>query len=68
MRFDQFDSNVNIPPYDIALLSDRVVQLIENIELKKNLGSYAEKSVYQRFNYDLAQRTVEEFLNEDTAV
>ncbi len=53
-----------IPPYDIGLLSDRVVQLIENTELRKQLGNYAKESVYQRFNYDIALRTVEEFLME----
>jgi len=57
-----------IPPYNIGLLSDRVLQLIENNELRKKLGNYAKDSVYQRFNYDLALRTVEEFLMEDKAV
>ena len=56
-----------IPPYDIGLLSDRVVQLIENKRLRKQLGDYAKESVYERFNYDLALSTVEKFLLEDKA-
>jgi len=54
-----------IPPYDIGLLSDRVVQLIENKKLRKQLGDYAKESVYERFNYDLALSTVAKFLLED---
>lgn len=54
-----------IPPYDIRLLTDRIVQLIENNELRKQLGDYAKRSVYQRFNYDVALKAVEEFLTED---
>jgi glycosyltransferase involved in cell wall biosynthesis len=56
-----------IPPYDIGLLTDRVVQLVENRRLSKQLGAYAKDSVYKRFNYDLALRKVEEFLMEDKA-
>ena len=56
-----------IPPYDIGLFSDRVVQLIENKRLRNQLGDYAKESVYERFNYDLALSTVEKFLLEDKA-
>lgn len=53
-----------IPPYDIGLLTDRIVQLIENSDLKKQLGDYAKHSAYERFNYSVALKAVEEFLTE----
>jgi glycosyltransferase involved in cell wall biosynthesis len=54
-----------IPPFDIGLLSDRVVQLAENRRLRKQLGDYAKESVYERFNYELALNTVEKYLMEN---
>jgi len=54
-----------IPPYDIGLLSDRVIRLIENRKLRKQLGDFAKESVYERFNYKRALSSVEKFLMED---
>jgi glycosyltransferase involved in cell wall biosynthesis len=54
-----------IPPYDIGLLSDRVIRLIENRKLRKQLGNFAKESVYERFNYKRALSSVEKFLMED---
>ena len=54
-----------IPPFDIGLLSDRVVQLIENRQLREQFGDFAKESVYERFSYKRAFSTVEEFLMED---
>ncbi len=53
-----------IPPFDIGLLSDRVVQLAENRRLREQLGDFAKESVYERFSYKRALSLVEEYLME----
>jgi glycosyltransferase involved in cell wall biosynthesis len=53
-----------IPPYDIGLLADRVIQLIENERLRKQIGDYARESVHEKFNYKLTLETVEKYLME----
>jgi glycosyltransferase involved in cell wall biosynthesis len=51
-----------IPPHDIGLLSDRVVRLIKNRGLRKQLGDYVKGFIYQRFNYDFDVRTRQFYL------
>jgi len=53
-----------IPPYNIQLLSDKVLQLMENSKQRKEFGKYAKESVYERFSYDLAFEEVEKYLIE----
>jgi len=51
----------------MPVLADRIVLLIENTDLRKQLGDYAKNIVYQRFDYDVASGPVEKFLMEDMA-
>jgi glycosyltransferase involved in cell wall biosynthesis len=53
-----------IPPYNIQILSDKVLQLMENSKQRNEFGKYAKGSVYERFSYDLAFKEVEKYLIE----
>lgn len=54
-----------IPPFDIGLFSDRVMELIANRELREKFGASAKASVYERFNYNRALEALEGYLLED---
>ena len=54
-----------IPPFDIGLFSDRVMELIANRELREKFGAYAKASVYERFDYNRALEALEGYLEED---
>ncbi|HDT12624.1 MAG TPA: glycosyltransferase [Candidatus Marinimicrobia bacterium] len=59
------DDNINgclVPPFDIKLLADKVIHLIENPELRNGLGEIARQSVQDRFNYEKSLTQVETYI------
>lgn len=56
-----------IPPYDIRLLSSRIMELIANRELRERFGASARASVYERFDYHRALAALEGYLEEDSS-
>lgn len=54
-----------IPPFDTGLLSDRVMELIANRELRERFGASARASVHERFDYNRALEALEGYLEDD---
>jgi glycosyltransferase involved in cell wall biosynthesis len=53
-----------IPPFEIGVLADRVVQLMADKKLRDQFGQNARASVLEKFNYSTVIDSVENFLVE----